>query len=101
MRDAVAARAAKPTPYQYSDLETLSWGRLVLGSKWAPDGQPAQIVSDLAFSRLTNAWRNLTVGAQARVGLVLAAEKGDSGERRPAMCWRGIKREGEEERQKE
>jgi hypothetical protein len=82
-KDAVAARAARPTPGPYGDLETLSWARLVLGSFWKPGGQDSgsqtsdQIVGDLAFSRLTGAWRNLTVGGQARVGLVLVKEKGD------------------------
>jgi hypothetical protein len=46
-------------------------------------------VGDLSFDRLTKAWRNLTVGGQARVGLVLAKEGGDKGER-CSVVWGGV-----------
>lgn len=80
-KDAAAARAARPTPRRYDDLEALSWARLALGTKWAPEGQQqggADVAADLAFSRLTASWRNLTVGGQARVGLALLRDNGDA-----------------------
>jgi hypothetical protein len=84
-KDAAAAHAAASDAAparggdMYDDLETLSWARLALGSGWEPPKEIGVTKGDLAFSRLTNAWKNLTVGGQARVGLVLAREKKDAG----------------------
>ncbi|WIA22673.1 hypothetical protein OEZ86_009641 [Tetradesmus obliquus] len=68
--DAVAARAAQP-PMEYRDLDSLSWARLVLGASWEPSGVAAEVQKDLSMSRLVAAAVNMSVGAQARVGLAL------------------------------
>ncbi len=60
-------------PGPYSDLETLSWALLSLGSDWTPSSVSAQVVSDLSFSRLLASRSSLSIGAQARVGLTLLA----------------------------
>lgn len=85
--DAVSARRGSrySPPAAYSDLETLSWVRLVLGPTWAPTvtapqnaaanapDVSAEVKKDLSMQRLTAAALagNLTVGGQARVGLAL------------------------------
>ncbi|KAF6261957.1 hypothetical protein COO60DRAFT_1458856 [Scenedesmus sp. NREL 46B-D3] len=70
--DAVAARAAQP-PVAYRDLGALSWARLVLGATWEPAGVAQSVQQDLSMSRLVVAAANMSVGAQARVGLTLLA----------------------------
>jgi len=78
--DGKSARNSNP-PYAYPSLETLSWARLVLGASWNPsDVAPIEVVNDLSMSRLVKEAVNMTVGAQARIGLTLAASgksKGD------------------------
>lgn len=69
VQDAAAARNAQPKGYQYSDLESLSWAYLALGANWVQKNANQTVKQDLAFSRLTSALVNLTVGGQARVGL--------------------------------
>jgi hypothetical protein len=100
--DAVSARRGSRAipPGPYSDLEALSWARLVLGPTWSPTIPAAQsnnnanagsssnagakdvstdVKKDLSMDRLTAAALagNLTVGGQARVGLALV--KGSKG----------------------
>jgi hypothetical protein len=93
--DAVAARRGGrgQAPAPYSDLEAVSWARLVLGPAWEPSVKvPAAannganldqggdssalaeaVRKDLSMQRLSKAAvaGNLTVGGQARVGLTL------------------------------
>ena len=89
--DAVSARQGSryTPPGPYSDLETLSWARLVLGPSWVPTVTPSNpnsasppnaakdvsedVKRDLSMQRLAAAALagNLTVGGQARVGLAL------------------------------
>jgi hypothetical protein len=68
--DATAARKAQP-PRAYDDLELLSWARLVLGPDWKPSSVSDEVVQDLSLQRLTAAAVNMSIGGQARVGLVL------------------------------
>jgi hypothetical protein len=70
--DAVAARAAQP-PMEYRDLDSLTWARLVLGASWEPAGVSEEVQKDLSMGRLVAAAVNMSVGAQARVGLMLLA----------------------------
>lgn len=91
--DAVSARKGSQftPPGPYSDLEAMSWARLVLGPSWTPtSAKPspngsaqqnsqdvgADVKKDLSMQRLTAAALagNLTVGGQARVGLALLRE---------------------------
>eukprot|EP00775_Hariotina_reticulata_P009083 gene9083-9253_t len=73
--DAAAARKAQP-PRAYDDLETLSWARLVLGPDWKPSSVSDEVVQDLSLQRLTAAAVNMSIGGQARVGLVLLQQSG-------------------------
>jgi len=93
--DAVSARQGSryTPPAAYSDLETLSWARLVLGPTWVPtvkapqNAAPnapdvsAEVKKDLSMQRLAAAALagNLTVGGQARVGLALKDPKAAMG----------------------
>lgn len=77
--DAVAARSAQP-PRAFQDLDTLSWARLVLGSGWNPSGVGADVQKDLSMDRMVAAAVNMSVGAQARVGLTLLSSSSSSSE---------------------
>jgi hypothetical protein len=80
VEDGKAARNANP-PYAYPSLESLSWARLVLGASWNPsDVAPIEVVNDLSVSRLVKEAVNMTVGAQARIGLTLVATGKSKGE---------------------